>query len=181
MCVLKDSVGDVSRPLVRGRGGGVRDRARGLLWLDGEGDMAGDDASCTDHRFGAGTCVSSSDGVLGSSSLSSDDTSGGTFSTRLSPFLEESPFAGLTADGPGAAGDAAAVEASPWLGSRRVRGRLSFLSGSGTGSDGDAVTDRFRRLRDAPLPLRESASRARSKAPHARLSSLVSSTGGGGG
>lgn len=80
------------------------------------------------------------------------------------------------------AGGTAAVELSPCVGRRLVRGRLSFLSGSWVGgSMGEAVTDRAFRLRVfGLLVLVPSASRARSNAPQACLSSLVSTGGGGG-
>ena len=130
MCVLSDMVGDVSRPLVRGRGGGVRESARGLLWFEGDGEMAGDDASGGCRQVGVNADASSSDMALGSSSFSSDDTSGVSVSIRSRPFLKGNPFAGRTVDGPAAAGagDGADADASPWVGSRRVRGRFSFRS-----------------------------------------------------
>jgi hypothetical protein len=42
MCVLSDSVGDVGRPFAKG--GGVNDRARGLLCADVVGERTGDEA-----------------------------------------------------------------------------------------------------------------------------------------
>jgi hypothetical protein len=62
-------------------GGGVRERARGLPYADGDGDItgerAGDEASgiCRHPLFVID--VSSSDMMLGSSSFSSDETRGG--------------------------------------------------------------------------------------------------------
>lgn len=122
---------------------------------------------------------------MGSSSLSREDTTRvGSLSSRLALLtlllLEEVPLGSLAEDGPAAVGSAVAAEPSPCVGSRRVRGRLSFLSGSWAGcSVGEAVTDRAFLLRVRGLEA--SASRARSNAPQARLSSRVSSTGGGGG
>lgn len=149
--------------------------------------------------------VSSSDLAPGSSSFSNDDTRAGSIwpsrpFTPFEPFATFTPFATLAplvpfapftpfrvdtsvtrAEGPAGIGDEAEAEAeaSPCVvGSRRVRGRLSFRSGSWAGSAGDAVNERTFLLRPVPLGL---SSRARSNAPQARLSSRVSTTGGGGG
>lgn len=120
MCVLSERVGDVGRPpLMLGKGGGVNDNARGLLWLEGDGEMAGDDASGGTRQLGVSTGVSSSDSGLGSSSLSNDDTKGVALSTRVKPFLSgDVPLVGLDPDGPVtavavAAGDVAELDVSP--------------------------------------------------------------------
>lgn len=199
MCVLSDNVGDVGRPLSRGKGGGVSESARGLLWFDGEGEMAGDDGSTAGLMGMTLMPFSSSEFPLGSSSLSSADTNAG----PGPPFGSSGrgaavPLTGLAAvgapvvgavavaillaatfeDGPAVAGDDAEVDASAWVGSLRVRGRLSFRSGSWTGSMGDAVVERTFRFRVAALG-DASESRAASRAPQALLSSRVSTTGGG--
>lgn len=182
MCVLRERVGEDGRPLRVGNGGGVNERARGLLNADGDGERAGDDASWKGRQPEAVADVSSSEWMLGSSSLSKEETTKvGSASSRLGlmvlVFLDEVPFGTLADDGPAAAGALVVAELSPCVGSRRVRGRLSFLSGSWAGcSMGEPVTDRAFRLR--VLGLEFSASRARSRAPQARLSSRVSSTGG---
>lgn len=44
MCVLSDSVGEPGLPPKLGKGGGVRESARGLPSTDEVGDMAGDPA-----------------------------------------------------------------------------------------------------------------------------------------
>ena len=141
--------------------------------------MAGEDMSGNGRHPGV-TEVSSSEGAFGSSSFRSDDTSGGSlFSRSGSPFRTGNPLVALAVPGAlEAAGDEAAFDASPWVGKRRVRGRLSFRSGSCTGSTGEAVTERTLRLRLFVFEGVPSTSRARSSAPHARLSSLVSWTGG---
>lgn len=202
MCVLSDNVGDVGRPLSRGKGGGVSERARGLLWFDGEGEMAGDEGSSAGLMGMTLIPFSSSEFPLGSSSLRSADTKAG----PGPPFGSSGrgaavPLTGLTAavvavaaaaaavgaavvvaapfeDGPAVAGDDAEVDASAWVGSLRVRGRLSFRSGSWAGSMGDAVVDRIFRFRAVALG-DASESRAASRAPQALLSSRVSTTGGG--
>lgn len=207
MCVLSDNVGDVGRPLSRGKGGGVSERARGLLWFDGEGEMAGDEGSTAGLMGMTLMPFSSSEFPLGSSSLRSADTRAG----PGAPFGSSArgavaPLTGLAAavaavaaaaveaavavvgaavalaaefeDGPAVAGDDAEVDASAWIGNLRVRGRLSFRSGSWAGSMGDAVVDRIFRFRVVVLG-DASESRAASRAPQALLSSRVSTTGGG--
>jgi hypothetical protein len=151
MCVLSDKVGEVGRPLRLGRGGGVKDRARGLLGFEGEGERAGDDASGGTRQFGVNTGVSSSDKGFGSSSFSSDDTRGVALSMRVTPFLTTvtlvllaslvpltafvpvtavAVFAGRVLKGPDVAGEGTELEASGWVGNLLVRGRFNFLSGS---------------------------------------------------
>lgn len=97
----------------------------------------------------------------------------------LTGALLEDPFTLRAVEGP-ATGDEAEVDGSPCTGKRRVRGRFSFLSGSSTGSAGEAVADRVLRFRVVEFGP-SLAARATSSAPHARRSSRVSCTGGGGG
>jgi hypothetical protein len=209
--VLSERVGDVGRPLTLGKGGGVSDRALGLLWFDGAGEMAGDEGSVGFRQGNVMVFASSSDCALGSSSFNRAETKAGSFGPRLAcpllllacPFMTGLPLAcvGLRAALPGeplligavlaapltlravegpAAGEEAEVDGSPCTGRRRVRGRFNFLSGSSTGSAGEAVADRVFRLRAVEFAV-SLAARATSSAPHARLSSGVSCTGGGGG
>lgn len=76
------------------RGGGVAESARGLLGPDGEGDPAGEDASAdglvSDPK--KLRTFSSSDGVLASTSLSSDDRKVG------APACDEKPAGCCAAD-----------------------------------------------------------------------------------
>ena len=159
------------------------------------GELAGDDASGGTRQFGVNTGVSSSDRGLGSNSFRRDDTSGVVLSSLVTPFLGAELLVGRAADATfaaeaeaalvAAAGGAVEVEASACVGSLFVRGRFSFLSGSCTGSAGDAVTERVFLLRTPFVPFVPfvvlSAPLTRSNAPHARLSSLVSSIGAAGG
>lgn len=179
MCVLSERVGDVGRPFTRGNGGsggGVNERARGLLWLEATGEIAGDEASGGPLQ---GSCIvfvsaSASDWAPGSSSFSRAETRAGPGgSGRVTPFIRRA--GAVTAPAAGA-GEDVEVEASPLAGAvgrRLVRGRLSFLSGSCKGSLGEAVIERTFRLRDW-APLGASVSLADSRAPQARLSSGVS-------
>jgi hypothetical protein len=140
--VLRESVGEVGRPPTLGSGGGVSESARGLPKTEGDGEMAGemagDDASGGCRHPKMGNDVSSSDMAYGSSSLSRDDTKGGStldtpfdmpfdtpfgapfvvpfdvpFDTPFSvPFLG-SPFVALRVEGPATAGDDTELEPSP--------------------------------------------------------------------
>lgn len=193
--MLSDSVGEDGRPPRLGSGGGVIERARGLLWAEGDGDKAGEDASGGTRQPPITGNVSSSDCAFGSSSFSREETKGGSLFPRLSLVFSEplvatalpfvtGPGLGPLAlplrfeEGPAMAGDTAELDASAVVGRRRVRGRFSLRSGSCTGSEGDVVMDRAFRLRVLGVAV-SSVSLASSRAPHARLSSRVSSTGGG--
>lgn len=76
MWELKLMIGEVGR--ASRRGGGVIDDARGLLYPDAEGELAGDDISLA-PGMGPNCCriFSSSDGVLSSTSLSKEDRNDG--------------------------------------------------------------------------------------------------------
>jgi hypothetical protein len=143
---------------VLGSGGGVSDKALGLLYADGDGDMAGEDMSGAGRHAGPNG-VSSSDAKLGSNSFSREDTRGGSLvllllSRSRTKVLEDEPFVVLpprprptlllvlledaagaallaeVAGAAGAAGEDAEFDISPWVGKRRVRGRFSLRSGS---------------------------------------------------
>lgn len=181
MCVLSD-MGDEGRPF-GGKGGGVMDRARGLLGLDGDGDKTGDDAPFVRLPLAKANPASSSEGALGSSSFSNEETKGAPSLTGgVSPF-DSGGIAAEPAAGPAAGGAADELEATAGcVGIRLVRGRFNLRSGSCTGSAGEAVTERVFRFRLAvEVEGPASASRATSSAPQARFSSLVSSTIGAAG
>lgn len=78
-CELKESTGDreadlaVAFAAAVGGGGGVKDIARGLLRADTEGEVTGDDGSTACGRPNMLRTVSSSEGPLCSTSLSSDE------------------------------------------------------------------------------------------------------------
>jgi hypothetical protein len=155
--VLRDKVGEVGRPPALGSGGGVSDKALGLLYADGDGDMAGEDMSGA-GRHADPSAVSSSDARLGSNSFSREETRGGSLLSRSRiRVLEDEPFVALpprprptplllllddaagaallaeataAAAVAGAAGEDAEFDISPWVGKRRVRGRFSLRSGS---------------------------------------------------
>lgn len=155
------------------------DRARGLLGLDGDGDNTGDDAPFVRLPLAKANPASSSEGALGSSSFNNEETKGAPSLTGgVSPFdsggMVAEPAAGAAAD---------ELEATTGcVGMRLVRGRFNLRSGSCTGSAGEAVTERAFRFRLAvEVEGPASASRATSKAPQARFSSLVSSTIGAAG
>ena len=191
MFVLSGNVGDIGRPPEPGKGGGVNDSARGLLWAEVIGERTGDEAPIGGRHPAVMASDSSSDPPLDSSSFRSDDTKGGSsFASRddapfrtgdVCPFVWPTPLvpwaaAEELAMAAAAAGDDTEVDPSLCVGNRRVRGLLSFLSGSWTGSAGEAVTERVFRLRPALLlwPPFSSISLARSKAIHACRSSSVS-------
>ncbi len=177
MCELRE-VGEVGR---RARcGGGVVDRALGLLCVDTVGDEPGEDAS-TAGRLSANRfrMFSSSDGVLISTSLRSEDKNEGASTADLG---DRAFDAGTDADADAdadAADDALPLRsglvgsdgASVWVVIRRVRGRLSFLSGSGALSTGEAVAERDLRFRPPGLVVWDSL--ARSRAPQALRSALL--------
>lgn len=179
ICELSD-VGELGLTLLIG--GGVVDRARGLLCADAAGEEPGDDGSTAGrlspnrHRI-----FSSSDGVLISTSRRSDERKEGASSLcpgdlAVGAAATGAPFL-LILEGAWEA-DSPADEALLGAPIRLVRGRLRRRSGSGAGSAGEAVTERDLRFL---LGLAASDSLALSRAPQALLSSLVSSAGGWGG
>lgn len=153
-------------------GGGVSESARGLLCVEGAGELAGEMASGA-ARAKLFLTFSSSDGVPTPTSLSKDDKNEGASCSRGRD--EELGSAAPSAGAGAGTGAAAALEldASPRAGRNLlVLGRLSLRSGSWFGSTGDAVP--ARRLRLFWLGAGPSAMRARSSAPHDMSSSLVS-------
>lgn len=163
MCELSVICGELARC------GGVADP-----WLCSEGERAGEGASLT---LGIGPNMfrrlSSSDGVLISTSFSKDAKKDGCASMVAAGMMVVVVAGGLACscrwdgwDGPGSR--TADDDDSPFWGSNRlVRGRFSFLSGSWCCSScGSAVADRDLRFRD-------SISLAFSKAPQASRSSRV--------
>jgi hypothetical protein len=117
--LLSKSVGEVGRPFRFAIGGGVRERARGLLKAEGDGEMAGERAG----EEASGGCrhplvviISSSDMRLGSSSFSKDETKGGSALSWLTiPFLEDDPLVvALAVEGPAGAGEDTELEPSPF-------------------------------------------------------------------
>lgn len=115
-------------------GGGVIDDARGLLYTDAAGELAAGDDGSLAPGIGPNRCriLSSSDGLLDSTSLSKEDRNDGAPAVER----ENIPFDVDVELPPPAWFDGVATvglddEASPaWIGSRLVRGRLSFRSGS---------------------------------------------------
>lgn len=91
------------------------DIARGELWLDGDGESTGDDASGGARREEAPErAFSSSDGAWGSSSLRRDDTSAGSLSSRPgTPTLGAGPPFVAAAKGADVTGDEIDPEDSP--------------------------------------------------------------------
>lgn len=119
--MLRDRGGDVGRPPTLGNGGGVSERARGLLYADGDGEpageLAGDDASGGFRHPATVTDVSSSDVALGSSSLRREETRGGSIWFRPeAPFVaDEDPLVARTVEGPAVvAGEDIELEPSPF-------------------------------------------------------------------
>lgn len=156
-------------------GGGVVDMARGLFAADAVGDEPGDDGAAGGRASAKRERIfSSSEGVLISTSLSSEDKKDGASSLARSGdrAAEEEPARARSARTGVDTGDLDEMTGSFWVPIRRVRGRLSRLAGSGGGSMGDPVVDLDFLLR--PAGLDASTSMALSKAPHARRSSRFS-------
>lgn len=166
------------------RGGGVAESARGLLYPEGEGEAAGEE--CSPLVLGTPSTVrtfSSSEGVLSSTSFRSVDKNDGTAAPGGGDACAGGCVATVAAvddeDGPACGCLEDEASALSWW-TRLVLGRLSFRSGSGAGSRGDAVVERdLRRLRG--LGVVASAARsvpsaffAISRAPQASFSSGVS-------
>jgi len=112
----------------------VVDMARGLLPAEAAGDEPGDDGSAG-GRFSANRqrMFSSSEGVLISTSLSSEDKNEGASSLAPSgdrPKAAE-PFVARSTRPCTDTGDLDEEAGSFWAPMRRVRGRLSRLAGSG--------------------------------------------------
>jgi hypothetical protein len=128
MCVLSDK-GDEGRPL-SGNGGGVIDKARGLLGLEGEGDRTGEEAPFVILPVARAKPVSSSERVLGSSSFNSDETKGAPSLAGAAAVAGSALELELEPDGPGTDGAAPEFEAVVGcVGMRLVRGRFSLRSG----------------------------------------------------
>ena len=159
------------------RGGGVVERARGLLYADGDGDVAGEEGSAP-PRGGPNSArifSSSEDGVISTSLSKAERKVGASSFCGLAwrrGILELVSFCGGKLVCMVGALD---EDASLWVGTRLVRGRLSLRSGCAGGSTGEAVVERDFRLRWFELGrFGVAASIAFSSAPQARISSGVS-------